>query len=173
MCVGPQCLALDDVYDNLANGASVSLKTWQGWDHSLSSLFKWSFDLGGSSGGIHVGEDREDTAAEGQHYQEQWCLDSGDVDSDGSGLFIWECNGFPQQQFSLENELSSGIVMHGNIFFPNGKCLDGISASYDGNTPIVWDCNGSEQQFWELCPYVSFCGKHLSSPCLGSDLLTV
>lgn len=91
-----------------------------------------------------------------QPFGPSYCLDSGDADSDGSMIFLWECNGLPQQQFNqtaLDSNQQTDGPRYGPLPFKSGKCLDGTSPIAEGNTPIVWECNGLSQQDWRMCRY--------------------
>jgi len=106
----------------------------------------------------------------------KYCLDAGDVDSDGSVLFMWECNGFPQQQFHLDWEVDNwdSEIYEGQLVFPNGKCLDGTTVQ-SGDTPMVWECNGMYQQTWQICHYNwdHYNDPQGTGPCIGNKAATI
>lgn len=178
---------MDAGKDDLYNGAPVTLRTWQGWDSGNFEFYlnmqphTQDEDTWSTGFDIRVGSAGLDTVGPNPG---KWCLDGGDVDSDGSVLFIWECNGLPQQQFVLDYEFyaSSQVteMYWGQLRFLNGKCLDGTSPIAEGNAPIAWSCNGLDQQVWGTCEYTHRTGPpHLcgdgpeTGPCVGMGSLTV
>jgi len=74
------------------------------------------------------------------------CLDaSGGYGRDGDGLILWDCNGGPNQRWTLGPD--------GAIRGINGKCLDlqgGDSPVYwVMNQPVIlWGCHGGRNQVW-------------------------
>jgi hypothetical protein len=74
------------------------------------------------------------------------CLDvngAGNSGVNGTGLQIWDCNGTPQQAFTLNQ--ATGTFQSGIA----GKCLDDkFGDTTPGNPVILYDCNGGTAQTW-------------------------
>jgi len=71
------------------------------------------------------------------------CLDVpfGDP-SNGNQLVMWECNGYPWQQWTIEPDHTIRSL---------GKCLDvQWSGTGDGTNVQLWDCNGTAAQQWTV-----------------------
>jgi len=139
--------------------------TLQPCDYHLGSGQRFAFDgrdYWAEPFSIRIGSFYTQSTKPYESYQTNLCLDVGGVDTDSDFLMIQECNGLPQQQFSVDAE--AGLV------FPNGKCLDGGNASTAGNIPQISPCNGEPQQSWGKCHMVGSgggivhgCGPHMGS----------
>jgi hypothetical protein len=74
------------------------------------------------------------------------CLDvygAGNSGVNGTKVQIWDCNGSPQQAFTLTQAV--GIFRSG----VNGKCLDNLQGlSKNGNPIVIYGCNGGATQLW-------------------------
>ncbi len=74
------------------------------------------------------------------------CLDvdgAGNSGVNGTGVQIWDCNGSPQQAFTLNQAV--GMFRSG----VNGKCLDNLHGLSTNSNPIViYGCNGGVAQLW-------------------------
>jgi Glycosyl hydrolase family 59/Ricin-type beta-trefoil lectin domain/Concanavalin A-like lectin/glucanases superfamily/Glycosyl hydrolase family 59 central domain len=72
------------------------------------------------------------------------CLQvTGQSQSDGATLQIWDCNGASNQKWTLSS--SNQLTVYGN------KCLDAPSASA-GATVRIWSCTGGTNQQWQVNP---------------------
>ncbi|WP_327293083.1 lectin [Streptomyces sp. NBC_01198] len=91
------------------------------------------------------------------------CLDvAGGVDTPGTALQIWDCNGQANQAF----ELSSA----GELRTMNGsRCVDASNNQTSTGTPaIIWSCNGGANQKWTLNANGSITGVQ-SGLCLDAN----
>ena len=82
-----------------------------------------------------------------------YCLDAGDM-AWASKLFMWECNGYPQQQFNLDEvyqPTNDKPPYQGGVSLANGQCLDGMYPQMHGSPAIISPCNGYKQQMWSIC----------------------
>jgi hypothetical protein len=71
------------------------------------------------------------------------CLDvSGNVDTLGQGLQIWDCNGQANQNFEL--------TAAGELRTFNGtRCVDAFNnQTANGTRVVIWSCNGGANQQW-------------------------
>jgi murein DD-endopeptidase MepM/ murein hydrolase activator NlpD len=75
--------------------------------------------------------------------QSDRCLDvSGESQSSGAPVHIWDCHGKPNQRWRFEGGM---IKVYGN------KCLDVSNESTsDGAQVIIWDCSGGANQRWRF-----------------------
>merc|ERR1712072_1034041 len=71
------------------------------------------------------------------------CLDLPGADTtNGSPVWLWECNGMQSQQWDFRPD-SLSISFAGD----ETKCVDVPGQEYsDGNKLWIWDCNGQESQ---------------------------
>ena len=73
------------------------------------------------------------------------CLDVHvpDMRNNGGRVQVWDCNGAPQQQWSLRGNTLVNV---------GGKCLDVHAPDMrnNGGRVQVWDCNGAPQQQWRF-----------------------
>ena len=71
------------------------------------------------------------------------CIDLPGGDAyNGAKLWVWECNGTPQQQWIFAPDswrIESAVA--------SGKCIDAGNGE-DGEQLYLWDCNGLSQQAW-------------------------
>jgi RHS repeat-associated protein len=73
------------------------------------------------------------------------CLDvTGNTAADGALLQIYDCNGGPNQQFTLTSSGELRVTTGGAT-----KCVDAVGGLTDSGTAIqVWTCNGGTNQKW-------------------------
>ncbi len=72
------------------------------------------------------------------------CLDvAGNVDTPGTALNIWDCNGQPNQAFEFTSA--------GELRTMNGsRCVDAYNnQTSPGTQVIIWSCNGQANQKWQ------------------------
>jgi len=73
------------------------------------------------------------------------CLDihAPDIRRNGGKVQMWDCNGQPQQQWTLKGNALKNSA---------GKCLDihAPDIRRNGGKVQIWDCNGQPQQQWTL-----------------------
>ena len=78
--------------------------------------------------------------------REGLCLDVDwhNRNNNGANVQVWECNGQPNQQWTLTEV---GTLVNGD-----GLCLDGDFHNRHNNGGNVqgWDCNGHPWQQWRL-----------------------
>jgi Ricin-type beta-trefoil lectin domain len=73
------------------------------------------------------------------------CLDaSGQGTVNGTKVIIWDCNGQPNQQWTLNADRTVTGVQ-------SGLCLDAEGAgTANGTRLILWACHGGPNQQWSL-----------------------
>jgi len=147
--IGGLCLAYNPT---VQNGDPVTL-----WDceTAVETGLKRDWNVGGQSIGTAVSH----------HYhmpdEQPYCLDAGDM-LPGSQLFLWECNGYPQQMIWADDTSGRPPLPLDENIAPfegplklsgawDGLCLDGESPVASGNPVILWECNELEQQVWSWC----------------------
>merc|ERR1711865_502179 len=172
--VGGKCLATTEncFYNStigdcdLYNGAEVML-----WECDDDGYNKWFINLDFVDPSppfeIRAGNKFRHSVLSHHSYSDtlsDWCLDGGDIDANSSLLSIWECNGFPQQQFNADG-IDPKDSFEGSFYFPNGKCLDGTESMEQGTTPLVWECNSQDQQMWSIQSCSMTCGPHPEPHC--------
>jgi hypothetical protein len=91
------------------------------------------------------------------------CLDvSGNVDTLGTAMEIWDCNGQANQQFEAT---SAGELRT----FNGTRCLDAYNGgTAAGTAVIIWSCNGQQNQKWRMNSDGSITGVQ-SGLCLDVD----
>jgi hypothetical protein len=91
------------------------------------------------------------------------CLDvSGNVDTLGTAMQIWDCNGQANQQFEAT---SAGELRT----FNGTRCLDAYNGgTAAGTAVIIWSCNGQQNQKWRMNSDGSITGVQ-SGLCLDVD----
>jgi hypothetical protein len=91
------------------------------------------------------------------------CLDvSGNVDTLGTAMQIWDCNGQANQQFEFT---SAGELRT----FNGTRCLDAYdNGTAPGTAAIIWSCNGQQNQKWRMNSDGSITGVQ-SGLCLDVD----
>jgi hypothetical protein len=84
---------------------------------------------GGTTGPITAGDDSAK------------CVDdNGQSTADGTKIQMWDCNGGPNQQWTVESDGTLQVY---------GKCMDITGANYGNGTLIeLWTCNGGANQQW-------------------------
>ncbi|CAG7612479.1 ricin-type beta-trefoil lectin domain protein [Actinacidiphila bryophytorum] len=91
------------------------------------------------------------------------CLDvTGNTDTLGSLLEIWDCNGQPNQQFEAT---SAGELRT----FNGTRCLDAYDNGTSPGTAVdIWSCNGQQNQKWQVNSNGTITGVQ-SGLCLDVD----
>jgi len=157
-------LCLDVPGGNAYNGAGLWL--WECDQAYKSQLYhnqKWAFSP------VTMGASLEELASaiEWNGYMdtehggnipnyEAFCVDGGDMGA-GTQLYLWECNGQPQQQWSIDvalNAMERGTAA--SMYVDNGAaCLDYYEdQANNGQAFHVWDCNGLANQRWHLSEFI-------------------
>jgi len=77
------------------------------------------------------------------------CIDTGDLQAaHGRALYLWECNGYPQQSFGYDLDKETIFIMQSS---DATLCVDLAGANaFNGATVQVWDCNDMGNQRWEV-----------------------
>lgn len=91
------------------------------------------------------------------------CLDvTGNTDTLGSAMEIWDCNGQPNQQFETT---SAGELRT----FNGTRCLDVYNNGTSPGTVVdIWSCNGQQNQKWQVNSNGTITGVQ-SGLCLDVD----
>ena len=75
-------------------------------------------------------------------YHKNKCIDDlGDATKNNTPIVMWDCNGTPEQNWTVETDGTIQI---------NNKCLDVYRYRTANKTKIeLWTCHGSSNQQWE------------------------
>jgi len=81
-------------------------------------------------------------------YNTDYCIDAGNYDSPGTGLFLWECNDKKEQLWGYDANHST-IYLSNMSSDESDRCMDALGGSPQaGDTIGSWGCNGYDQQKW-------------------------